>query len=235
MNHKLTACLLIGAAVLTNVAFFALGSVFNYPDVLNEPVGEVLITFRESQSSVGAWFVVLAFSAALLAPIAIGVGRLSSHRAMHVAVRVGIAAAAVQVIGLLRWPILVPGYAADAASTNPGVAQDARDSFGTANDVLGTVVGETFGYVLTAAWTVLVVIALGRRYAGQWFQILGATSAALVLVGVLSPLELPVIDTANFIGYILWSIWLISLGVVILHHERRPVATPAPVSAIATT
>jgi hypothetical protein len=229
MNHKVTAYLLIGAAVLTNVAFAALGSVFNYPDVLNEPVGEVLNTFRDSQTSVAAWFVVLAFSAALLAPIAIGVGRLSSHRAVHVAVPVGIAAAVVQVIGLMRWPILVPGYAADAASANGGIAQSARDSFATANDVLGTIVGETFGYILTAAWTLLVVVALGRRYAGRWFHVLGATSAALVLVGVLSPLELPVIDTANFIGYILWSAWLISLGVVILRHERRPAASPVPV------
>ena len=225
MNRKLTAYVLIGAAVLTNVAFAALGSVFNYPDVLNEPVDEVLTKFRDSQDSVAAWFVVLAFSAALLAPIAIGVGRLSSHRAMHVALRVGIAATVVQVIGLLRWPILVPGYAADAASANPGVAQGARDSFTTANGVLGTVVGETFGYILTAAWTLLVVVALGRRYAGRWFQVLGSTSAALVVVGVLSPLDLPVIDTANFVGYILWSVWLISLGVLILHHERRPVVS----------
>ena len=34
MNRKLTAILLIAAAVLTNVAFTALGSIFNYPDIL---------------------------------------------------------------------------------------------------------------------------------------------------------------------------------------------------------
>ena len=122
MNHKLTAFLLIGAAVLTNVAFIALGSVFNYPDVLDEPVDEVLAEFRDSQGSVATWFLVLAFSAALLAPIAVGVGRLASGRAMHVAVPVGIAAAVVQVIGLLRWPILVPGYAADANSADAGTS-----------------------------------------------------------------------------------------------------------------
>ena len=232
MNHKLTACLLIGAAVLTNVAFFALGSVFNYPDVLDEPVADVLTDVPRRTGSVAAWFVVLACSAALLAPIAIGVGRLASSRAMHVAVRVGIAAAVVQVVGLLRWPILVPGYAADANSADPDVAQAARDSFATANDVLGTTIGETFGYILTAAWTVLVVVALGRRYAGRWFQVLGAASAALVVVGVLSPLDLPVIDTANFVGYILWSVWLVSLGVLILHHERR---ATAPIAAARAT
>ena len=39
MNRKLTAALLILAAVLANVAFTALGSIFNYPDVLDEPAG----------------------------------------------------------------------------------------------------------------------------------------------------------------------------------------------------
>ena len=33
------------------------------------------------------------------------------------------AAAVVQVVGLMRWPLLVPGYASDAASSNLAVAQ----------------------------------------------------------------------------------------------------------------
>ena len=75
-----------------------------------EPVADILAAFRASQTAVFAWFVVLAFAAALLAPVAVGVGRLSSHRAMRFAVPVGIAAAVVQVIGCARWPLLVPGW-----------------------------------------------------------------------------------------------------------------------------
>jgi hypothetical protein len=235
MNSKLTATLLILAAVLANVGFTALGSIFNYPDVLDEPAGEVLAAFRDNRGAVSGWFSVLALSAALLAPIAIGVGRLSSHRAMRIAVPVGIAAAVVQVIGLLRWPILVPGYASDAASGNAGVAAAARDSFTTASDILGTAIGETLGYLLTATWTVLVIVALGRRYAGRWFQVLGAVSGALVLVGVLSPLGLPVIDTANFFGYVLWSLWLIALAVVLLVQQRRRATAAGSTGTAATT
>ncbi|MDP1847099.1 MAG: DUF4386 family protein [Solirubrobacteraceae bacterium] len=226
MPLKLTASLLIVAAVLANVAFTALGSIFDYPDVLNEPAGQVLADFRADQTAIGGWFAVLALSAALFAPIAIGVRRLSSGRAMRIAVPVGIAAAVVQVIGLLRWPVLVPGYASEAASTDAGVAAAGRDAFTTASDILGTAIGETLGYALTATWTVLVIVALGRHYAGRWFALLGALSAALVLTGVLSPLGLPVIDTANFIGYILWSLWLIAFAIVIVVHERRAGATP---------
>lgn len=226
MNRKLTAFLLILAAVLANIGFTALGSIFNYPDVLNEPAGEVLAAFRSSQIAVGGWFLVLACSAALLAPVAVGVGRLSSARAMRIAVPVGIAAAAVQVVGLLRWPILVPGFAADAASGDPAIAAAARDAFTTASAVLGTAVGETLGYLLTAAWTVLVVVALGHSFAGRWFQALGLGSAVLVLAGVVSPLGLPVIDTANFVGYILWSAWLIAFAVLIVRRDRRPAGPP---------
>jgi hypothetical protein len=193
------------------VAFTALGSIFNYPDVLDEPAGQVLASFHAHQGAVSAWFTVLALSAALLAPIAVGVGRLSDRRVMRIAVRVGIAAAVVQVIGLLRWPILVPGYAADGNAA----------AFRTASDVLGTALGETLGYLLTALWTALVIAALGRRFAGRWFVVLGAAAAALVLAGVLSPLDLPVVDTANFLGYVLWSLWLIAFGVVVLARERR--------------
>jgi len=222
MNHrKFTAVLLILAAVLANVGFTMLGSIFDYPDVLDEPAGKVLASFRDHQGAVSTWFVVLAIAAALLAPIAVGVGKLSTNGAMRVAVPIGITAAVVQVIGLLRWPFLVPGYASDAASANATVAGSARNSFTTVSDILGTAIGETIGYALTATWTVLVVVALGRRYAGRWFQVLGFVSAVLVFVGVFSPLDLEGADQANFFGYVLWSVWLIAFGVVMLVHARR--------------
>ena len=75
--------------MLANLAFTALGSIFNYPDVLDEPAADVLASFRAHEGAVSAWFTVLALSAALMAPIAIGVGRLSSDPRMRIAVRSG--------------------------------------------------------------------------------------------------------------------------------------------------
>ena len=85
-------------------------------------------------------------------------------------------------------PATRPTRRAPTPASRPPPATRSR----TASDILGTAIGETLGYLLTATWTVLVIVALGRRYAGRWFQVLGAVSAALVLVGVLSPLGLPV-------------------------------------------
>ena len=220
MNRKLTAALLIAAAVLTNVAFTALGSVFDYPDILKKPTGEILAAFTANQSTVVAWFVVLALSAALFAPIAIGVGRLAANRAMRVAVPLGIAAAVVQVVGLSRWALLVPGYAASGD----------RHAFETAHHVLGTLIGETLGYALTAAWTLLVLVALGRSFAGRWFVALGGLAAVLIATGVVSPLGVPGVDFANFIGYVLWSLWLVAFAVVLLW-RREPAVTSAASAA----
>jgi hypothetical protein len=227
MNRKLTAITIITAALLTNAGFTALGSIFNYPDVLKEPTGEILDRFREHQSSVSIWFAVLALSAALFGPIAVGIGKLRSDRWMKLAVPVGIAAAVVQTIGLSRWPLLVPGFASDAASTSATTAADARDHFDTAHTILGTVIGETFGYLLTAAWTLLVVASLGARFSGRVFTALGTVSAVMIVLGVFSPLDLALIDTVNFFGYVLWSVWLIWLAVAVLRSARNSGKTPA--------
>ncbi len=224
MNRKLTAIAIIAAALLTNAGFTVLGSVFNYPDVLKEPTGVVLDRFREHQGSVSLWFAVLAVSAALFAPIAVGVGKLRSDSAMRFAVPIGIAAAVVQTVGLSRWPLLVPGFAADAASANATTAADAEAHFRTASTILGTVIGETFGYFLTAGWTLLVVASLGIRFSGRVFIALGTVSATMILLGVLSPLDLAVIDTVNFAGYVLWSVWLLWLAIVVLRGPRNVAA-----------
>jgi hypothetical protein len=74
-------------------------------------------------------------------------------------------------------------------------------------------------------------VALHRQLAGLWFSVLGAVSAVLIFSGVLSPLDLPVIDTANFVGYVLWSVWLVAFGVVLLRRPRT-VGTDAPAAAL---
>ena len=219
MNRKLTASLLILAAVLANVGFTALGSIFNYPDVLDEPAGEVLAAFRDHEGAV---------SALVRGPRALRRAARSDRDRRRPAL-VARAPCGSRCRSGSRRPSCRSSACCAGRSSCPATRptrqrqrrRRARDSFTTASDILGTAIGETLGYLLTATWTVLVIVALGRRYAGRWFQVLGAVSAALVLVGVLSPLGLPVIDTANFFGYVLWSVWLIAFAVVILVHERR--------------
>jgi hypothetical protein len=137
-------------------------------------------------------------------------GRLAGNKLGRWSIRVGIAAAIVQVIGLLRWPLIVP-FLADREDT---------DAFETIHTVLGEVIGETFGYLLTATWTVLIIFALGQRLAGGWFSYLGFIAAGLIALGVLVPLDVPGADFANFVGYILWSVWLLAFAILIWRRSQ---------------
>lgn len=226
-HPKLLAGLLAGAVVAELAAFAALGSLFDYPDILDRPAAEVLALFRSREREVSTWFLVLAGAAACLAPVAILAGRLAPGRAMRVAVPVGIGAAGVQVIGLVRWPLLVPGFAARAAdpANRPGALAD----YELAHAVLGGAVGETLGYLLTATWTLLVLRALHRRLAGPWFTALGGGAAILVGLGVLAPFHVPGADTANLVGYVAWSVWLLALAVLVVGDRE---ATPADASRL---
>jgi hypothetical protein len=232
MSRMGTGALLVAGALLANVAFAGLGAVFDYPDVLQLPAEEILIRFHADAFIVGGLFLLLACGAGLLAPIAVRLSRSAEHSRLAAAAKVtGLAAAAVQVAGLLRWPIAVPllaGVVTDPAASSADRA-GAAATFRTLHMVLGQVLGEAVGYTLTAAWTVLVIAALPRpRGAGRIIATLGLASAAMILTGLLVPLDVPGTDLANFAGYLVWSIWLVGLGVTLLREGRRGRIDGAP-------
>jgi len=201
------------AALLAIVGFTALGSVFDYPKILKEPTTDILTSYRAHRTAISGWFLVLVLSAGLLAPSGILLGRIAGGRAGRRIAGVGVAAAAVQVIGLSRWVLLVPGISAD--ETVPAHAAQARHTFELLHLWLGTVIGETVGYALTATFTVLVARTVARDVGGRWMAGLGHGSAALIATGVLVPLGVTVATLTNFAGYVGWSVWLLALAVAL--------------------
>lgn len=208
---RLAAAGMASAAALAIAGFTALGSVFDYPAVLDEPTAKILSEFRAHQGAVMAWFAALMVSAALLAPVGVLLGRLAGGAIGRWIAGVGIAAAAVQVIGLSRWILFVPGLSDDA--TVPALRADAYDRFELLHTWLGKALGETVGYALTATFTVLVVMAVTKVVAPRWMTWVGYGAAALIATGVLIPLGLEVASLTNFAGYVLWCLWLLAMAV----------------------
>ena len=221
-TRRLAAAAMSSAALLAIAGFTALGSVFDYPQILQEPTDVILALYREHQTAVSGWFLVLVVSAALLAPAGMFLGRLTGGRLGRWIAGVGIAAATVQVVGLSRWVLFVPGLSTDA--TDPERSADATATFETLHTWLGVALGETVGYALTATFTVLVVVALTRAGASPWLTWLGFASAALIATGVVIPLGVEAADLTNFAGYVAWCLWLIALSVTLWR-------TPAPTAA----
>jgi hypothetical protein len=163
-------------------------------------------------------------SAALLAPIGVLLGRIAGGILGKRITGVGVAAATVQVIGLSRWVLLIPGISDDA--TVPALTESAHRTFEQLHVWLGTILGETVGYALTATFTVLVVIAFTRNaaktstIATRWTGYLGYVSAALIATGVVIPLGIGAASITNFIGYVTWCLWLHRHGHDSLAHTR---------------
>ena len=211
-TYRLAAAAMASAAVLAIAGFTALGSVFEYPQILKEPTEDILASYRLHQTAITGWFLVLVISAAMLAPIGILVGRIAGGTTGRWIAVAGITGAAVQVIGLARWVLLIPGVSRDAI--DPTHTISAHERFEQLHFWLGTVIGETIGYALTATFTVLVARAVTHAVAPRWMVALGYASAGLIATGVL----VPVVDLAsvtNFAGYVAWCLWLIAMAVML--------------------
>lgn len=221
---RLAGAALALASLLAIAGFTILGSVFQYPQILEEPTTEVLALFREHQGAVVTWFLVLVVSAALMAPAGLFLGRLVGGTLGRWIAVVGIAAATVQVIGLQRWVTLVPGISQDAL--DPARRADASERFELLHTILGRVIGETFGYALTTTFTVLVVVALRRTIMPRWMAVIGYLAAGLIATGVVIPV-VEVASLSNFAGYVVWCGWLLGVA-VLLFRAPGPTTTAAP-------
>lgn len=216
---RLAATGLVLAALLAIAGFTALGAIFDYPQILHQPPGEILALFRQHQVAVVRWFGVLVLGAALMAPVGVWLGRLAGGGVGRAITWTGIAAATVQVVGLQRWLTLVPGISRDAL--DPGQSAAAEHRFELWHTVLGQVIGETLGYAATATFTVLVVLGLGRSVLPGWLSRVGFVAAALIATGVLVPL-IAAASLTNFVGYVLWCGWLLSVAAVLVGWSRKP-------------
>jgi hypothetical protein len=222
------AIFLIALPIAFNAAFALLAARFDYPDVLRLPTAEVLLRFRA-----GGWELVLlwwafAMTAVLLAPLAILLGYSlegADSTLVVVGIFVGVLAALVQFLGLVRWPFLVPYLAREAAdpAASPARLEAVDVVFQSLNRYLGVGVGEHLGYLLTGSWSVLAGIAMTQSSATPgWLGVVGIlVGAALVVcafefVGRFEPSGWELAGKLTPIAYVVWSLWLIATGIALI-------------------
>jgi hypothetical protein len=146
--------LLILLPLAFNAAFGLLAARFDYPDVLRRPTSEVLARFREGGTALVLIWWAFMLTAVLLAPVVVllasAIGDANSTL-LAVGATVGVLAATVQFLGLVRWPFLVPYLA--RVDAEPGASPARREAvdlvFESFNRYLGVGVGEHLGYALT--------------------------------------------------------------------------------------
>ncbi|HXQ38962.1 MAG TPA: DUF4386 domain-containing protein [Anaerolineales bacterium] len=237
-----TGLLLIVVPMAFNVTFFLLQRAFEYPDILRRPTDTILRRFKEGGTSLrGLWYA-FTFSAVLFTPVPVLVHQIFQPDVpwfLVVGTTLGVLAGAVQFLGLIRWPFLVPTLA--DMYTQPKASQATRDSvevvFQSFHRYAGVAIGEHLGYIFTSAWTILLCIALIQtNMVSSLFGWLGIIPAIGVFFGVFEETGFKAAGAINAISYILWSIWLIAFGIALLIRQRAqlwswPLVTRLPNTA----
>ena len=219
--------LLIAVSLAFNAGFALLAAGFDYPDILRPPTADVLANFRAGGTPlVLLW--AFALTALLMVPLVVLLSRAiddADPTLLALTTTVGVLAALVQFLGLVRWPFLVPYLARTDADPDASVARrEAVDIvFQALNRYLGVAVGEHLGYLLTGAWTTLTGIALTQTTAApSWIGVLGiAIGPVLILcslefVGGHEPAGWKLAERLTPITYIAWSLWLVATGVALI-------------------
>ena len=229
MTSSLAASiLLIALPIAFNAAFAGLAKTFDYPNILRRPTGEILARFREGGAGLVLLWWGFAMTAVLFAPLAVLLASAlegADPVLLTIGAAVGVLAAAVQFLGLIRWPFLVPYLARVAESEAPesprGQAVDVV--FQSFNRYLGVAVGEHLGYAFTGVWSSLTGVAmLDSAAVPDWLGVVGLVAGPLF---VLCSLEFvgrneesgwKLAGALTPITYIVWSVWLLAVGVALL-------------------
>lgn len=220
--------LLIALPIAFNAAFAGLAKTFDYPDILRRPTGEILARFREGGAGLVLLWWGFAMTAVLFAPLAVLLASTlegADPVLLSVGATVGVLAAAVQFLGLIRWPFLVPYLArTDAEPDATDARRDAIDVvFQSFNRYLGIAVGEHLGFLLTGLWSILVGAAIMQS--PELHPLVGVAGILVGAVLVVCSLEFvgpfertgwKLAATLTPFTYIAWSLWLIVVGVALL-------------------
>jgi hypothetical protein len=224
----MTGVLLIVLPVAYSAAFSLLGRTYEYPDILRRPTSEILDRFAAGGTRLILLWWGLALTAVLLVPAVVLLSvtlRGANSTILSLATAVGLLAALVQFLGLIRWTFAVPYLARAAAdpATSPATQEAIDVVFQTLNRYLGVAVGEHLGYLFTGFWTALVGVALLQTdVLHPVFGVVGLILSPFLLLGSLEFVGAFERDGWSFAGalipvvYIGWSIWLFALGIALL-------------------
>lgn len=227
-TSTVAALFLIGVPIAFNAAFALLAARFEYPDVLRLPTFEVLRRFREGGPGLVTLWWAFAMTALLMVPLVVLLAESlpgADPALLVVSLVVGVLAALVQLLGLIRWPLLMPYLAREAefGEADPARREAIDVVFQSFNRYLGVAVGEHLGYLLTGSWTVLTGIAMTQSSATPgWLGILGIlTGLALALcafefLGPFEPVGWELAAQLTPVAYVVWSLWLIGTGIAVL-------------------
>lgn len=225
--RRLTGLLLVMVPVVFTLCFGLLQTQFEYPDILRQPTDDVLRKFQAGGAPLIATWYVLTLTALLFVPLAIMLHQVlaETNRSAYlwIALAFGVIAGLVQTLGFVRWPFLVPHLAQVYLTPTTSVAERAAAAivFEAFHRYAGVAIGEHLGFLCTALWTSLIAVAL-RSWPQfkRWISPTGVLLAVGIGLGLLEPVGWELAGAINAISYLLWAVWLMVVGVLLLRGRK---------------
>ena len=214
----------IAFAILFNIPFAILASIYEYPDILRRPASEALDRFAAGGPLLILTWYGFALAALALVPLAIALSitpsRIQNQPALAIgAALTGALAGVTQAIGLLRWVFAIPAIA--AAHANSSASAETRFAAEGAFDLLnawgGVAIGEHLGQLLTALF-VLLLSWLQWRERGRLTSLTGFAAVIAITLGTGEGLALALgksgdaFALATIAGFLALTVWLILTG-----------------------
>lgn len=219
-------------AIAFNLPYANLSRVFEYPGILREPAGTVMMLFAERGVELILTWHGFALAALLLVPFALALSITPARLAQRPALTIGAAVAGAlaglaQALGLWRWVFVVPELARtylDAASTE-AARTAAEQAFTVLNLYGGVAIGEHLGQLLTALFVVMLsLLQLGEQR--RITALIGLATAGAIAIGTTEGIAIAlgqsgeVFSYFTIAGFLGLTVWLIATGIGMLRPAR---------------
>ncbi|MCP4037464.1 MAG: DUF4386 family protein [bacterium] len=222
-DYALTAAVLITHVVVLGTGFNVLVAVFDFPEILREPAAERFALFANHAGVLIPTYFALALTGITQVALAVLLGHLlGAERSaiLSLAVVFGVLTGLLQVLGFIRWPVLIP-YLVEAWQTGTPLEQVALIE-GAFNRYVGMAAGELVGFLCQAIWTTLLAATmLGHPLFDRSLGRVGIMIGLATFPVALEPLRGPFAVFAALAPPVnaALAVWLVLLAVSLLRTQ----------------
>jgi hypothetical protein len=222
---RTTGIFFVLLVVFLNIPYIRLTQIFEYDDILRKPIDYVLTQFQAGGTSLILTWFAFAIGALLFIPASILLQKTIDSESPYLAIAtmMGTISGVLQAIGLMRWVFVIPILA--KLYTEPAASKTTREAVSVAYQTIhqygGVAIGEQLGQTLLIGWTIGVGTAMLRSPLFKaWVAWYGLFTTPLLLIGQNELFStvitlIPVIELTP-IGFILWEIWLLIVGISLI-------------------
>ena len=218
-DYRITAIILLVYVVAIAIASNVLAVVFDFPDILRASAADRLTLFLENSSLIVPMYYLFALTGIIQIVMSVmlhqSFGERSSLAVMTVVF--GGLTGIFQVLGFIRWPIVIPYI---ATAMNSGVSMETIAFVeGMLNRYAGMAIGEHLGFMAQATWTTLLgTMMLRHSLFDRRLGWVGIATGLLTFLFAMEPLGGFWVIFAGLAWPVLaaWTIWLLVLAISLL-------------------